>query len=71
MLFSRPTYIQTCAIPELLSRRTSLVAAETGNGKTLAFLAPVLHQILALKEATECERNRPGCPLAIVVAPSK
>jgi len=40
---------QDSAIPKLLAGDSSIVAAETGNGKTLAFLLPVIEQILQLK----------------------
>jgi superfamily II DNA/RNA helicase len=31
------------AIPVLFSRRSAIVLAETGSGKSLAFIAPMLH----------------------------
>jgi ATP-dependent RNA helicase RhlE len=47
MGFARPTPIQTDAIPPALSGRDVLACAMTGSGKTVAFLLPVLNQLLA------------------------
>ena len=41
-----PTDVQDTAIPVLLAGRDALVCAETGTGKTLAYLLPVMHQLL-------------------------
>jgi superfamily II DNA/RNA helicase len=46
-----PTEIQVKAAEPLLARRSTLVAAETGSGKTVAYLAPLLHNLLADDEA--------------------
>src|SRR5437879_1142179 len=45
--FVRPTPIQSDAIPPALSGRDVLACAMTGSGKTVAFLLPILHQLLA------------------------
>lgn len=41
-----PTEIQSKAAGPLLARKNTLVAAETGSGKTVAYLAPLLHNLL-------------------------
>ena len=33
------------AIPAIFSKRSSIILAETGSGKSLAFIAPLLHMI--------------------------
>ncbi len=43
--FERPTPIQAKGIPEALAGHDLIGKAETGTGKTLAFLAPILSQI--------------------------
>src|ERR1051325_6747723 len=45
--FVRPTPIQSDAIPPALTGRDVLACAMTGSGKTVAFLLPILHQLLA------------------------
>jgi ATP-dependent RNA helicase RhlE len=44
--FSRPTPIQSEAIPHALEGRDLLACAATGSGKTAAFLLPILHQLV-------------------------
>ncbi|KAI3701371.1 hypothetical protein L6452_26388 [Arctium lappa] len=45
MGFEAPTLIQAQAIPVILSGRHVLVNAATGTGKTVTYLAPVIHQL--------------------------
>ncbi|MDP2956537.1 MAG: DEAD/DEAH box helicase [Longimicrobiales bacterium] len=60
--FTRPTPIQFEAIPHALEGRDLLACAETGSGKTAAFLLPILHQLL--------DRPR-GTTRALVLAPTR
>ncbi|WP_200978560.1 DEAD/DEAH box helicase [Echinicola sp. 20G] len=45
MGFSKPTPIQQKAIPEILEGKDLIACAQTGTGKTAAFILPVLHKI--------------------------
>ena len=49
--FRNPTNIQDISIPVLLSGQSAIIASETGNGKTLAFLLPVLQRSMKIKAA--------------------
>jgi ATP-dependent RNA helicase RhlE len=43
--YKQPTPIQAAAIPEVLAGHDLMAAAQTGTGKTAAFLLPVLHRL--------------------------
>jgi ATP-dependent RNA helicase RhlE len=60
--FTVPTPVQAAAIPEALAGKDVLATAQTGTGKTLAFLIPILEQLLA--------RNTPGIA-ALVLVPTR
>jgi ATP-dependent RNA helicase RhlE len=60
--FTRPTPIQSEAIPPALAGRDVLACASTGSGKTAAFLLPILHQLM--------ERPR-GTTRALVLTPTR
>src|SRR5262245_54396554 len=44
--FTIPTPIQSAAIPQALDGRDLLATAQTGTGKTLAFLVPIIESLL-------------------------
>ena len=47
--FSTPTPVQAAAIPQALEGKDVLATAQTGTGKTLAFLIPVIEHLLQSK----------------------
>jgi ATP-dependent RNA helicase RhlE len=49
--FSTPTPVQAAAIPHALEGKDALATAQTGTGKTLAFLIPVMEKLSAEKPA--------------------
>src|SRR3954453_11938038 len=60
--FTVPTPVQIAAIPHALEGRDVLATAQTGTGKTLAFLIPVMEQLLKV--------NSPGVS-ALVLVPTR
>lgn len=54
--FDEPTPIQQQAIPLILAGRDLRATAQTGSGKTAAFLLPVLHQLLATEADSPATR---------------
>jgi ATP-dependent RNA helicase RhlE len=60
--FTIPTPIQEKAIPVILEGTDLIGCAETGTGKTAAFLLPILHEMIS--------RPRPGTRL-LVIAPTR
>ncbi len=62
----RPTSIQARAIPHALARRDVVGLAQTGTGKTAAFVLPILQHLSTLPD-----RARPGRPRALVLSPTR
>jgi ATP-dependent RNA helicase RhlE len=60
--FSTPTPVQAAAIPHTLEGKDVLATAQTGTGKTLAFLIPVMERLL--------RRTSPGIA-ALVLVPTR
>jgi ATP-dependent RNA helicase RhlE len=52
MRYTEPTPVQAAAIPHILAGRDIIATAQTGTGKTAAFLLPVLHELLSLPGGT-------------------
>src|SRR5271155_5854626 len=50
--FSTPTPVQAAAIPQALEGKDVIATAQTGTGKTLAFLVPMIEKLL--------QNNTPG-----------
>ncbi|KAF8402472.1 hypothetical protein HHK36_010557 [Tetracentron sinense] len=64
--YTRPTSIQSQAMPVALSGRDLLGCAETGSGKTAAFAIPMIQHCLAQPPV-----RRGDGPLALVLAPTR
>jgi len=60
--FSSPTPIQEQAIPPALTGRDVIGCAQTGTGKTAAFVIPMVERLAALPK---------GQPLALILAPTR
>src|SRR4051794_19376805 len=52
MRYVEPTPVQAEAIPAILTGRDLIATAQTGTGKTAAFLLPVLHELIGLPRGT-------------------
>jgi len=60
--FTRPTQIQTDAIPPAMAGKDILAAAATGSGKTAAFLLPILQRLIGKKR---------GMTRALILTPTR
>ncbi|QYJ77479.1 DEAD/DEAH box helicase [Shewanella acanthi] len=63
--YSKPTAIQTKAIPVILSGKNVLAAAQTGTGKTASFVLPLLERF------AESPKIRPKRVRAIILTPTR
>ncbi|KAH9518403.1 DEAD (Asp-Glu-Ala-Asp) box polypeptide 23 [Bulinus truncatus] len=68
--YKEPTPIQRQAIPIGLQNRDIIGVAETGSGKTAAFLIPLLKWIMGLPKIERMEDADQG-PYAIILAPTR
>ncbi|RLN47735.1 hypothetical protein BBJ28_00011215 [Nothophytophthora sp. Chile5] len=81
MKITAPTGIQEKSIPTVLSRHDVLCTAQTGTGKTLAYLVPVVEQLLRMEAAKQKAHEARGKggqaeivvgrPRALILLPSR
>ncbi|MNF37457.1 ATP-dependent RNA helicase RhlE [compost metagenome] len=62
--YETPTPIQASAIPVILAGRDLMAGAQTGTGKTAAFVLPILQQLLTMPR--EADEGRPIRALVLV-----
>lgn len=62
-----PTAIQTAALPVLLAGKDAYLHAETGTGKTLAYLLPIYCQLDSARQTTQVVIVAPTHELAIQI----
>ncbi|XP_072759593.1 ATP-dependent RNA helicase vasa [Anoplolepis gracilipes] len=68
--YTKPTPVQKHAIPIIMSGRDLMACAQTGSGKTAAFVVPILHTLLEnpkdlITTASYCE------PQVIIISPTR
>lgn len=73
--YDRPTPVQKYALPFILAKRDLMACAQTGSGKTAAFLVPILNQIyeqgpVQVKNNNPRGRNK-QYPLSLILAPTR
>lgn len=64
--YTTPTPIQSQAIPSVLAGKDVLGLAQTGTGKTAAFVLPILHRLV-----TTQSKGPRGKPRALIIAPTR
>ena len=64
--YHKPTPVQTAAIPKVLADKDLIVIAQTGTGKTAAFVWPLLRQL----EQTGSALEAPGTKV-LILAPTR
>ena len=73
MRYERPTPIQSYALPIALKRRDLMCCAQTGSGKTCAFLLPVVLSLSAgpKKKWADHFHGKSCAPAALILAPTR
>jgi len=73
--YTKPTPVQKYALPFIMAKRDLMACAQTGSGKTAAFLIPILNQIFEQGPSQIKNNNSRGrskqYPLALVLAPTR
>lgn len=67
--YLKPTPIQKCCIPAVLAKRDFMACAQTGSGKTAAFMLPILHYLL--ENGCAAQMRSVQTPEALVIAPTR
>uniref|UniRef100_A0A0E0K7N4 DEAD-box ATP-dependent RNA helicase 50 n=1 Tax=Oryza punctata TaxID=4537 RepID=A0A0E0K7N4_ORYPU len=67
--FPRPSHIQAMAYRPVLEGKSCIIGDQSGSGKTLAYLCPVV-QNLRKEEVEELHRSSPRNPRVIVLTPT-
>ncbi|MGB3667264.1 MAG: DEAD/DEAH box helicase, partial [Bermanella sp.] len=65
--YDEPTAVQQQVIPEALSGNDVLAGAQTGTGKTAAFVLPIIHRLLQNPRSTSSAVN----VSALILAPTR
>lgn len=68
--YKKPTPVQKHAIPIILEGRDLMACAQTGSGKTAAYLIPIVHRLL--EDNQEMKLIERGCePQVVIMAPTR
>ena len=62
--YKKPTEIQEKSIPQIIKKKDILASAQTGTGKTAAFVLPILELLIK-------DKNRVKGPRVLIVSPTR
>ena len=68
--YSVPTPVQRHGLPIIHAGRDLMACAQTGSGKTAAFLLPILHRIIETGADACCGRSSQS-PQAVIITPTR
>ncbi|VDK53369.1 unnamed protein product [Anisakis simplex] len=75
--YGRPTPVQKYSIPTLMNNRDLMSCAQTGSGKTAAFLVPLINNVLQdgpealYRSQTQQNGRRKQYPAALILSPTR
>ena len=69
--YDQPTPIQAQTIPALLAGRDVIGSAQTGTGKTAAFVLPALHRLAQNPQPSAAKHRLASAPRVLVLAPTR
>ena len=68
--YKEPTPVQKYAIPMILAGRDVMGCAQTGSGKTAAYLIPIVQRLLQAGVGGR-SRSRQACPEVVIMSPTR
>ena len=68
--YSVPTPVQRHGLPIIQAGRDLMACAQTGSGKTAAFLLPILHHVIE-SGADPCRGRSAQAPTAVIMTPTR
>ncbi|XP_059478693.1 uncharacterized protein LOC132198595 [Neocloeon triangulifer] len=69
--YTKPTPVQKYAIPIIKNGRDLMACAQTGSGKTAAFLLPIMHVLLESKESLSVSSTGAVEPKCLILSPTR
>lgn len=66
-----PSPIQQLTLPHLLKGHSALLAAQTGTGKTLSYVLPLIHRLKMTELEEGAQLSRAHRPRGLVVVPNR
>jgi len=69
--YTKPTPVQKYSLPIVMKGRDMMGCAQTGSGKTAAFLLPILIQLCKQRSSSSSSYDRKAKPEALVLAPTR
>jgi len=67
--YQEPTEIQNCVMPAIMEGKDLMASAETGAGKTVAFVLPTLEKLL--QQSSNTTTSKRWGPRALVLTPTR
>ncbi|GJT94849.1 DEAD-box ATP-dependent RNA helicase 50 [Tanacetum coccineum] len=68
-LLANPSHIQAMSFPHVINGKSCIIADQSGSGKTLAYLLPVI-QCLRQDELQGIAKSLPGSPRVVILVPT-
>lgn len=69
--YTRPTPVQKYAIPIITAKRDLMACAQTGSGKTAAFVLPILQELFRIADQYSLYGAAVQTPLCVVISPTR
>jgi len=69
--FFAPTSIQSVAIPKIMEKNHIFYSSQTGSGKTLSYVLPIIHELKSLENKANERLTTPKRPKVLVLVPSR